>query len=168
MQNNQAMKRFVGSTLAAWLVFIGIDFFFHASLLKSLWAEPNPAIKPLGELAALIPAGYGSFLLLTILIGYLYRHIFTRQPARGEAFKFALVFALLFSAANFLGLYSYAAIPVKHLAIFNLVYFIEIMAVADIFYRTTHAEKPRRTWWLAVLIFLALIVAGVLVQNFMK
>ena len=161
------MKRLIKSTLAAWLLFVGIDFFFHASLLQPLWMEPVAGIKPKEELARLIPAGYLSFLLLTFLIAWLYKERFAQQPGRMQAFRFAMVFAALFSVSNFLAVYSFVAIPIKHLLVFNAVYFIEIMAVFDVLYRTLHSAKPGKIYWLVVAAFIGLVAAGILLQNVM-
>lgn len=149
------------------MLFVGIDFFFHASLLQSLWMEPLVGIKPQEELARLIPFGYLSFLLLTFLIAWVYKERFPQQPARMKAFRFAMLFAGLFSVSNFLALYSFVAIPLKHLLVFNAVYFIEIMAVFDVLYRTLHAEKPGKIYWLVVAAFFGMVAAGILLQNVM-
>ncbi len=158
------MKKHIITTVSAWLVFIGIDFFFHASLLKPLWEEPVAAIKPLEELACLIPAGYGSFLLLTALVGYLFSHIYGEKPPGREALRFGLIFGLLFSVANALGLYSYVAIPVKQLVAFNLVYLVEILAVTGVFYRAAGMQNGWRILRFGFLIFLGFVLAGIAVQ----
>jgi hypothetical protein len=32
-------KKFWSSTITAWLLFIGIDFLFNASILQNIWKE---------------------------------------------------------------------------------------------------------------------------------
>jgi len=70
-------SRAIKTTIFSWLVFIGIDFFFHAGVIKSLWKEEVPVFLPDEELFERIPFGYSSFLLLTILIGYVYNKIYS-------------------------------------------------------------------------------------------
>ncbi|MEE9585528.1 MAG: hypothetical protein V3W09_01355 [Nitrososphaerales archaeon] len=50
---------------------LGIDFFLHAGLLARLYFEPSPFLLPPIEAFRLIPLGYLSFLLLTILLLWL-------------------------------------------------------------------------------------------------
>jgi len=60
-----------GLTLLAWLSVIGFDFLLHASILASLYAEPHPFLLPPERAFALIPVGYLSFLIFTILVVWL-------------------------------------------------------------------------------------------------
>ncbi len=160
-------KRFWLSTLTAWLLFIGIDFFFHASLFKDLWQQEILAIKPLAELFLLIPLGYLSFLLLTLLIGYLLTRIYKEKPPSREAVKFALIFGALYSLSSFLGSFSYLNIPLATLALFNLVPFIEIFAVIFVYTNLLYARKNkfRKKILIWLLAFLSLIILGIIIQN---
>ena len=73
------MKRYVLAIFLAWIIFIGMDFLFHASIFASLWKEEIAIFKSPEDLLFLIPVGYVSFLLLTILIGYLFFRILKRS-----------------------------------------------------------------------------------------
>jgi len=158
-------RRFWSTAIIAWIVFIGIDFFFHASLLESLWQNEIEAIKPKMDLFVLIPLGYLSFLLLTLLVGYSFAKIFQEKPAYIKVLKFALVFGLLYSVGNLLAVYSYVNIPLKLLIIMNVIYFIEISAVVFIFYKSTYRKKLNRILWYSILTFFALIIIGIILQN---
>ncbi|MGZ5221273.1 MAG: hypothetical protein ACXWWD_05625 [Chitinophagaceae bacterium] len=159
------IKRYVLAILIAWILFIGVDFLFHASIFASLWKEDIAIFKSLESLSLLIPAGYLSFLLITILIGYLFFRIFEIKPPLKEAFKFALIFGILFSLSNLLGLFSYIAIPVKQLLLFNLVYFIEIIVVTLSLYFIVFSVSLKKVIWRSSLIFITLIIAGIVIQN---
>ncbi len=158
-------KRHLVSIVLAWFILIGIDFLFHASLLAGYWNADLPALKPLDDLALLIPAGYLSFLLLTALVGIVFFKIFKTMPAIGQVFGFGLVFALLFSLSNLLGLYSYVDLPLKHLVVFNLVYFIEIIAITLCFYYFSFKLSLRKSILYTVVIFFGLIIIGIIIQN---
>jgi len=153
------------TVLLAWLIFIGIDFFFHAALFSQHWKENIPAFKTPENLFLLIPAGYLSFLLLTILIGYLFEKIFKEIPTKSQSLSFALSFGLLFSCSNLLGLYSYIEIPLKHLILFNLVYLIETIAVTFIFHKSRTLEKLNKLTAILIGLFFLLILSGIIVQN---
>jgi hypothetical protein len=161
-------RRFWSTAFIAWIVFIGIDFFFHASLLESLWQDEIFAIKPKMDLFLLIPLGYLSFLLLTVLVGYSFTKIFQSKPSRNKVLGFALIFGLLYSTSNLLGVFSYVNIPLKHLIIMNVIYFIEILAVVFIFYIATYRKKVNRILWVSILTFFALVIIGIIVQNIIK
>jgi len=122
--------RAIGAVFLAWLIFIGIDFLFHASILRLLWDDPVPAFLEPQTLFERIPFGYGSFLVLVILVFHLLTRIHGRLPEPGAALTFGLFFGGLFSLNHFLALYSFVAIPAKHLGIFSLVYFLELTVVS--------------------------------------
>jgi hypothetical protein len=159
------MKRYVLSILMAWILFLGVDFLFHASIFASLWKEDVAIFKSMEDLAILIPLGYLSFLLLTALVGYLFFRIFKTKPALKEVLKFGLIFGLLFSLSNLLGLYSYIVFPIKQLLLFNLVYFIEIIVVTLSLYLTLYAINLKRVIWYTILCFILLLIIGIVIQN---
>lgn len=156
------------NTFFAWLLFLGIDFLFHAAILKIFWTRDVPAIKPLDELALLIPFGYLSFYLLTLLIGFTFINVFPKKPTATKAWLFAVIWGGLYSMSNFLGLYSYVEIPLKQLSLFNLVYFIEITAVCLVLNKLYFSEKPIRWKRILVLSFFGLILLGIVLQNILS
>lgn len=158
-------KRFWISTILAWLIFIGIDFLFHASILKNVWNIEVLAIRPLQELALLIPLGYSSFLLLTLLIGYLFNKIYKTKPKLKETLIFATVFGILYSLSSLLGTYSYINIPLLNITLNSAVSFIEIIAITIIYYNTLYTKKIRKKIWTTLLIFISLIISGIIIQN---
>ncbi len=162
------MKRKIIAIIMAWLLFIGVDFLFHASILESFWKEDLAALKSLEDLALLIPAGYFSFLLLTILIFFVYDKIFKSKPKFKDSVSFGIVFGLLFSLSNLLGLYSYISLPIKNLILFNLVYFIEIVVVVITIHHALFSEKRKKVVWMGILYFLLLVVLGIVIQNIMN
>lgn len=164
-ENQITTKRAITAILISWLLFIGVDFLFHASIFAQVWKEDTPAIKPLTNLALLIPAGYFSFLLLTGLIGYLYFKIFRTKPLKKEVLKFGLAFGLLFSLSNLLGLFSYVAIPFEQLLLFNLVYFIEIIVVTGCMHYISYSTNLKKSLWFSILIFISLLISGIVIQN---
>jgi hypothetical protein len=58
-------------TIIAWLSMLGADFLLHAGLLARLYLQPAPFLLPPSRAFALIPVGYLSFLLLSILLVWL-------------------------------------------------------------------------------------------------
>ena len=158
-------KRFILSTLIGWALFLGIDFFFHASLLEEVWRAESEAIKPQLDLFVLIPAGYASFFLLTALLGYVYHRVYPEKPERRDALKFGLIVSSLYAIGNFLALYSYVNLPLVNLAVNHAVLFVECFSVVVVYYYTLHAEGLKRQAWVSLLICISLFMAGILLQN---
>lgn len=159
------MKRKIISILIAWMLFIGVDFLFHASILTTMWEADNTSVKSLEDLAILIPVGYTSFLLLTILVGYIFFRIFKVKPELKDVLKFGLTFGVLFSLSNLLGLFSFVSIPLDHLILINLVYLIEIVVVSLSLYYCMFSEKLSKIVWSAILLFFLLLISGIVIQN---
>jgi len=158
-------KEFWITVFSAWMVFIGIDFLFHASLFETLWHKEIAALKSQLDLFLLIPAGYGSFLLLTILTGWVFGLAFSKQPDRKQYLKTALIFSGLFAASHFLALYSFVNVPLKHLLLLSVVYFIELFAVMTVFYRAVTTRRIRRIIVCSLSLFVALLIIGIVIQN---
>ncbi|MFO7979728.1 MAG: hypothetical protein R6V00_02705 [Candidatus Aminicenantes bacterium] len=158
-------KEFWITVFSAWMVFIGIDFLFHASLFETLWQGEIAAFKSQLDLFLLIPAGYGSFLLLTILAGWVFGLAFSKQPDRKRYLKTSLIFSSLFAASHFLALYSFIKAPLKHLLLFSAVYFIELFAVMTVFYRAVNTQRIHRVIVGSLSLFVALLIVGIVIQN---
>ena len=158
-------RKFWVTTCSAWLAFIGIDFIFHASLLKSLWQEEVAAFKPQIDLFILIPIGYLSFLLLTILVGYVFTRIFLVKPSIYEVAIFGVTFGLLYAFGNMLALYSFVNIPLLQLVVFHLIYIIEIWAVVYIYYLSKLGWSNKKLLGRSFMIFFSLVILGIVLQN---
>jgi hypothetical protein len=161
-------RRFILSTLMAWLMFLMLDFLAHAGLINALWAEELPALKPKGDLFRLIPFGYLSFLILTSLIGWLYVRLFDGHGSVKKGFLFGMSFGMLFSLSTFLGWYSFLNLPFLFLLAASLVYFVEISAVGLIYGFLLHsASIKKRVWRLVAIIFMGLVL-GIVLQNMLS
>jgi hypothetical protein len=58
-------------TFIAWLSMLGFDLLLHAGLLAEIYLQPSPFLLPPLKAFALIPFGYLSFLLLSVLLVWL-------------------------------------------------------------------------------------------------
>ncbi len=66
-----SMGRVVTLIFIAWLSMLGVDFLVHAGLLASLYTQSSPFLLSPATAFNLIPVGYVSFLLLTVLLVWL-------------------------------------------------------------------------------------------------
>ncbi|MFC1493351.1 hypothetical protein ACFL6O_05265 [candidate division KSB1 bacterium] len=158
-------KRFVISILLAWLIFIMIDFIWHAALLAEFWLEDHAALKPLKDLALLIPAGYLSFLILTFLSGGVYLKIYPEDPGLNKTLTFGVLFGGLFSISHIIGLYAYVELPVLFLFLTNLAYFIEITAAVIVIRYIYFAEAIRKKVIFILAMFFTGLIIGIILQN---
>ena len=117
------------------------------------------------DLAILIPGGYLSFLLLTLLIGFVFIKIFPKQETFKSSLRFGVIFGFLFSLSNLLGLFSYIRLSLGHLIFINMGYFIEIIAVVLVYNSFLYPEKIKNKVWKPVSLFFILVIIGVIIQN---
>ena len=157
------MKRFALTTLLAWLFFLMFDFLAHAVLLNSFWASDLPAIKSKDELFRLIPFGYLSFLILTLLIGWLYARLFKTSGNVTRGLAFGAIFGGLFALSTFLGWLSFLNLPPLFLFLASLVYFVEILGVGFVYGYLLHPTSvKKRVWTITSIIILGLCLGIVL------
>ncbi len=77
-------------TFIAWLSMLGFDFLLHAGLLAKLYLQPSQFLLPPLAALTLIPVGYLSFLLLSILLVWLMIRLNLAGWRRGAFFGLEL------------------------------------------------------------------------------
>jgi len=65
------VRNLIKITLLGWFSVIGFDFLLHAGLLSRIYLKPSPFLLPPERMFRLIPLGYLSFLLMTVLLYWL-------------------------------------------------------------------------------------------------
>jgi hypothetical protein len=98
-------------TFITWLSMLGFDFLLHAGFLAALYLQPSPFLLPLATAFALIPVGYLSFLLLTVLLVWLMMRLKLTGGRQGALFGLEL--GGLTWGAFVLGLLSASTAPVS-------------------------------------------------------
>lgn len=159
------MRRFVLATFLAWLVFLMLDFLAHAVILNSFWDNEYQALKTKEELFHLIPFGYLSFLILTILIGWLYARLFKSNGNAKKGLAFGALAGGLFALSNFFGWYSFLNLPPLFLFLASLGYFVEISSVGLVYgYLLQPAFTKKRAWIVACMVIFGFVL-GIVFQN---
>jgi hypothetical protein len=157
--------RFFVTAIAAWLIFLMIDFLAHATVLKPFWDRGYSALKSLEQLFALIPLGYLGFLLLTLLVGWVYVRVYGVNGNSRKGILFGVFFGGLFAVSTFLGWYSALELPVEFIFFVSLVYFLEILGVSWTFGYLYHTRFIKKRFWLVMLIVFLGFVMSVALQN---
>lgn len=158
-------NRFVLSAFLSWLLFLSLDFLAHASVLRSFWAQEFSALKPQKDLFRLIPAGYLSFLLLTLLVGWLYVSLHKNEGHAVKGLAFGAVFGGIYALALFFGWYSFLNLPILFLFLICVVYFVEIVGVGLCFGYLMHTESLKRRVWPLIGAIFGIFILGVVLQN---
>lgn len=158
--------RFILTSLLAWLLFLALDFLAHATLLQGLWAQDIPALKTPQELFRLIPFGYASFLIVTVMMGLLYVLVFPRDRTASGGLKLGLGVGAAFALSNALAWYSVFELPPAFLLWTNVVYCVEFTAVGGVFgWLLPVSSLKKRAWWVAGTAFL-LLALSIVLQGF--
>lgn len=166
MDKSTSIKKLVGVTFLSWLVVIGIDFLLHASILAPLYAQADPFLLPPERAFALIPLGYLSFLLLSVMLVWLMNRLSITSGKDG--FIFALILGAFIWSAFILGLISIATInPMLALSWF-LGQSIELGIAGLVIGAGLGAESLKKLALWAVVIFFVSLVAGILLQNIFR
>jgi hypothetical protein len=159
--------RFILASVLAWLFFLMLDFMAHATLLNLFWAKEYPALKSKEELFRLIPLGYLSFLILTLLIGWVYIRFYREGGNAKKGLSFGAAFGGMFALATFLSWYSALNLPVLFVLLVSAVYFIEIAAVGFVYgYLLPPESVIKRVWLLSGVVLLGFVLS-VILQNIM-
>lgn len=101
---SSSARRLVLIGLLSWISMLGVDFFLHAGLLATLYQQASGFTLPPAQAFALIPLGYASFLLITILLLWLMTQLNVMGAFQG--FIFGLRLGALVWGAVALGLLS--------------------------------------------------------------
>jgi hypothetical protein len=163
MAKTASVKQLVGIILLSWLVAIGIDFLLHASILAPLYAQPDPFLLLPERAFALIPLGYLSFLLLTVMLVWLMDRLSITTWKDG--LNFGLILGALIWGSFILGLLSIATVkPILALSWF-LGQTVELGIAGLVAGIGFGAESLKKLALWAAAIFIASLVAGVVLQN---
>ncbi len=159
------MKRFILTTFLAWLFFLMLDFLAHAVLLRSFWEQDFQALKSKVELFRLIPFGYLSFLILTILFGWLYARLFKTDGDVKKGLAFGAICGGLFALSNFFGWYSFLNLPPLFMFLASLGYFVEISGVGFVFGYLLHPASIKKRIWAIISFIVFGFFLGIALQN---
>jgi hypothetical protein len=150
--------------MVAWLLTIGVDFFFNAGLFSGLFDQNRePGLLPDSELFQRIPIAYFTLAIGVTALGWLFDQIDLRGIWRGAevgalaGFVFAaLGIVALWTALEMTGMFVVAGI---------LVQVIEFGVAGAFLGAYRDGSEPKRLIWLALGAALLAAVAGIILQN---
>lgn len=157
--------RFLLVAFIAWLFFLMLDFLAHATLLSHFWVQEYSALKSKEELFRLIPLGYLSFLILTLLIGWIYIRFYKEGGNAKKGLYFGAAFGGLFALSIFLSWYSALNLPILFILLISFVYFVEIAAAGFVFGFLLSPDSVKKRIWVLVGIIIFGFVLSIIIQS---
>jgi hypothetical protein len=158
-------RRFVPASICAWLIMVMIGFLAHAVLLKPYWDREVAALKSQQELFRYIPFGYLGCLFLALLMGWLYMRMFANGGRTLGGLEFGAKFGILFSLFTFFAWYSALSLPISFMIWISLKFLIQLAAAGTVYGYLFHVPDIRKRYAFLVLVFIAGMAAGILLQN---
>ncbi len=146
----------------AWLTTVAVDFFFYGGVFAFLFERDDPYVLATDQLFARIPAGYASFAIEVLALGWLLSRLQTgnwRDGARVGAAAGAVV-----GGALLLGFWSVAATSGALLASWWVVLTVQMAAAGAVLGAAVGVPRRRLARWVVV-VALLLLVATVIMQN---
>jgi len=156
-------KRLVLLVLLSWLSMLGLDFFLHAGLLASLYLRPSPFLLPPLTAFQLIPIGYFSILLVTILLFWLMSRLNIIGSRKG--FVFGLKLSALAWGSFALGLFSISTADSGLLAGWFLGQSAELALGGAVIGRGLAGESLKRLSVQVTALIIVLVVVTVVLQT---
>ena len=155
----------IPAALAGWLAYVAVDFLTHAVFLAPWWRATEAYWLPPAGLVARIPFGYGAFAIYVAGVMWLVVRIIGPRPQPARAIRFGAVTGLVFGSASGLANYSVFAMPTSAILVWPASVTIASVAAVAAGVSTLHADRPWRQVLNVLLGALALVVAGVVLQN---
>jgi hypothetical protein len=156
---------FLPAAIAAWCVFLVLDFLTHAIFLASWWRSTEKYWLPPRELFRLIPLGYTSFAIYCAALTWLLRRLYNERLDFATGLRFGAVAGLVSGTGSVLGTYSAFRMPISALLVWPASLTLDSTVAGAIAAWVLVAERPWRRVGLVFGVAVALFILGVVIQN---
>lgn len=156
-------RRTLSLITAAWVLVLGFDLFLHAGILAGLYVRDSPFLLPPQQAFARIPAGYLTFLLLTVGLFWFFRRIDVRGWRDG--FRLGLGLGLFLWGTLALGLWSITTAEIDLLVGWTLGQGVELGLAGAVLGAGLDGASLARVWRRVGAAVVLLAVAAVVIQN---
>jgi hypothetical protein len=156
-------RRIAGAVFLSWLAVLGLDFLLHAGILARLYQEPSPFLLSPEQAFKLIPLGYLSFLLVSVLIVWLLLRI--KIQGRRAGLIFGLKLGALLGGASILGLLSISTASVTLMLGWSLGQLVEIGFASFVAVEFLETERPGRLLVYVLVLVLIAFIFTIVMQN---
>lgn len=153
------------AAVAAWFIYIAIDFLLHAVILASWWKTTEDYWLPPRELFRLIPYAYASFAIYCAVLTWLFVRIYGDRRTTGAAFRFGAIAGLIFGVSVVLANYSVFRMPGSSFLVWPASFLIESTSACATASWVLDAERPWRRVGLVFGAAVLLLMIGAVLQN---
>ncbi len=150
-------------TLIAWLSMLGFDFLLHAGLLAGLYIQPSPFLLPPLTALKLIPLGYLSFLLLSVLLTWLMVRLKLAGWRQGAVFGLEL--GALAWGAFVLGLLSISTASLSLLLAWFIGQTLELAIAGAVIGSGLAGTRLRRLFGVVIIFVLLSVITVIILQS---
>jgi hypothetical protein len=154
--------RMILATVAAWLMFLAVDFVLHAVFFAPWWKKNQEYWLPPLELFRMIPIAYLSFAVYCGALVWLFVRIHGDGRTLGAACRFGALCGLVFGVTTALANYSVFAMPRSMLVVWSVSFLIESTLACAAAFWVLQAQRPGRrvaaVFGAAVLLFIVAVV----------
>ncbi len=143
---------------------LGTDFLLHAGLLSWIYLEPSPFLLPPETMFRLIPLGYLSLLLMTVLLSWL----MVRHDVDGwlKGSLFGLKLGGLMGGGGMLGLASISTAEFSLLCVWFVGQMIEIGIAGAVIGSALGGESIRRLFMMVSAFVIFSVIITLVLQAF--
>jgi hypothetical protein len=157
--------RIIAAAVAAWIMFLAIDFLLHAGILAEWWKATGSYWLSPDALFRMIPYAYVSFAIYCLVLTWLYVRIHGDERTFGAALRFGSVAGLVFGISTILANYSLFPMPASALLVWPASFVIESTVACAAARWVLNAERPWKRVGLVFLEAIILIIVSVVLQN---
>jgi len=160
--NPRIPPSFVRALILSWITAVAIYFLLNAGVFASFFASKQSFLLTPTEAFVRIPVGYGSILLLTLVLTVL---IYRGKEARPyEGMRAGLLYGTAVSLTTVLGLWSITTIPTTFLGIWLVDQILEMMLAGTVIALVRFGASRRITSFIVIGV-LACFIIGLALQN---
>ena len=158
----------IAAALAAWVMFLAVDFLLHAVIFSSWWKATEHYWLSPSELFRLIPYAYASFAIYCVALTWLFVRIFRDKRTLGIASRFGAFAGLIFGVSISLANYSVFLVPSSTLLVWTVSYSIESTVACTTSQWVLDTERPWRRVGLVFGVAILILIVSVVFQNLLS
>jgi len=117
--------RLVAAAIAAWVASIAVGFAVDALLLQDLSAQHAAVLRPVNEVAELVPVDFGAMLLGFLVFAYAYAKGYEGGNGLQEGLRFGVVVGLMVVCFAMVGQYVTFRVSAQFLFVWVAGYILE-------------------------------------------
>ena len=150
------------AVVLAWFMTIAVDFFFYGGVFAFMFQRDDPYLLTTQQLFVRIPAGYVSFAIEVLALGWLLSKLQTRYWRDGA--RVGAIAGATVGGALLLGFWSVAATSGALLISWWVVLTVQMATAGAVLGAAVRVPLRRLTRWISI-VALVLLILTIILQN---